>query len=156
MSFTVSFAFNRAPYNQISKPFSSALDVSGDLREETSIVDPEILIQYAGVLTAYNYAYISAFQRYYFIRNIESFRTSLWKVSMHCDVLKTFSQGILGSPAIIRRSSNNFNMYLDDPHYKCEVRPMVMTKTFPSGFDTSTASYVLALVGEAVPESSGE
>lgn len=154
MSFTVQLAYNAAPYNKISKPFTSGLALDGTLRDETSIVDPDILIEYDGALTDYNYAYIPTFRRYYFIKNIESVRNKLWRVSMHCDVLKTFSEGILGSPVIVSRSSSNFNMMLNDPYYRVQQNPIIMTKVFPNGFDTSAAQYVLALVGESVPVSS--
>lgn len=146
--------YNNEPYNKISKAIStSGLMLQGTLRDETSIVDPEVLIEYNGVLTDYNYAQIADFRRFYFIRNIESVRQNLWRVSMHCDVLKTFSEGILGSPVIVERSSSKFNMMLNDPYYRVQQNPIVMTKVFPNGFDTSHASYVLALVGESVPVS---
>lgn len=150
MSFVIDLMYNSAPYNKITKNPTSVRQLTGTLREETSIVDPEVNIEYNGALTDCNYAYIEQFRRYYFIRNIESVRNGLWRVYMHCDVLKTFSEGILGSPAIIERSTNNFNKYLNDPYFKCQQNPIIMTKNFPNGFDTSTATYVLALVGESV------
>lgn len=156
MSFPIVLQYNKDPYNKISKSPLPVATITGDLREETSIVDPEILVEYDGALTAANYAYIESFRRWYFIKNIESYRDKLWRISMHCDVLKTFSEGILGSPAILARSSSNFNMYLNDPSFKCQQNPIIMTKAFPSGFDTSLSSYVLALVGESIPVTEGE
>lgn len=146
--------YSSEPYNKISKAIATGgLSLQGTLRDETSIVDPEVLIEYDGALTSYNYAQIGDFRRYYFIKNIESVRKNLWRVSMHCDVLKTFAEGILGSPVIVARSSSDFNMMLNDPLYRVQQNPIIMTKVFPNGFDTSTAQYVLALVGESVPVS---
>lgn len=153
MSFSIVLMNNKDPYNKISKNPETVRSVSGTLKEETSIVDPVILIEFAGTLTDCNYAYIEEFSRYYFIKNIESFRTNLWKVELHCDVLKTFSEGILGSPCIVKRSSNRFNMYLNDPYYRTAQNPFIFTKNFPSGFDLSTASFVLGLVGTSTPVS---
>lgn len=152
MSFVVNLMYNHDPHNKISKSPSSVISLTGTLKEETSIVDPEILIEYAGTLTSCNYAYIPEFLRYYFIKDIENYRNNLWRVKMHCDVLKTFSEGILGSPCIVKRSSSDFNMMLNDPYFKTQQNPLIMTQTFPNGFDVSQASYVLALIGEAVPD----
>lgn len=153
MSFVIDLMYNSDPYNKISKNPSSVRQLTGTLRSETSIVDPEIVVEYSGTLTDCNYAHIPALSRWYFIRNIDSVRNNLWKLYLHCDVLKTFSEGILGSPVIVGRSSVNFNMYLNDPFYKCQQNPIVMTQVFPNGFDTSNAAYVLALVGESVASS---
>lgn len=147
MSFNIVLMNNHDPYNKISKNPVTVRTISGTLRDETSIVDPDILIEYNGTLTDCNYAYIAEFSRYYFIKNIESVRTKLWRVSMHCDVLKTFSEGILGSPCIVARSSDRFNLYLNDAHYKAQQNPIIFTKKFPSGFDLTNATFVLGLIG---------
>lgn len=149
MSFTVTVMQNNEPYNKINKSVTSGTDFTGSLVDESSIIDPVIMLE-SSTVPAGNYAYISDFGRYYFIRNIESYRTNLWRVTMHCDVLRSFASGIMSSPAIVARSSNNFNMYLNDDHYFCQENPYIFTKTFPSGFDTSNASYVLALIGKSV------
>lgn len=148
MSFTVTVMQNDEPYNKINKSITSGTDYTGSLVDESSIVDPVIMVESA-TMPAGNYAYISEFGRYYFIKNIESYRTNLWRITMHCDVLRSFASGILSSPAIVARSSNNFNMLMNDDHYYTQENPYIFTKAFPSGFDTSQASYVLALVGQA-------
>lgn len=149
MSFAIDLYSNTEPYNKILKSPTRILETSGELKEECSLIDPEVIIEYAGTLTGVNYAHIPEFGRYYFIKNIESYRTNLWRVTLHCDVLFSFSAGILSSPAIAARSSNNFNMMLNDDHYYTQENPMIFTKAFPSGFNTAQASYVLALIGQA-------
>ena len=116
-------------------------------RDESSIVDPVILVEKEDPLDA-NYAYIEAFRRYYYIKDITSVRTGLWRVTMHTDVLKTFSEGILNSPCIVAKSSSRFNLYLNDSDYKCEQCDLVFTKTFPSGFTISDSRYVAVILGE--------
>lgn len=147
MSFNIVLMDNHDPYNKISKNPTTIRTVSGTLRDEASIVDPVILIEFEGTLTDCNYAYIEEFSRYYYIRNIDAVRTNLWRVSMHCDVLKTFSEGILGSPCIVAKNSKKFNMYLNDADYKCQQNEWVLTQNFPSGFDYANAVYLLMLIG---------
>lgn len=152
MSFSIHLKNNTEPYNKINKNTDdmTTLTLSGKLTDNSTIVDPVILIEYNGALTNYNYAYIPEFGRYYFIKNVESVSNGLWSVEMHTDVLKSFASSIMSSPAIVSRSSSNFNMMLNDDHYYTQENPYIFTKNFPSGFDTSAASYVLALVGVSV------
>lgn len=147
MSFDIHLMMNNDPYNKINKNPVTVSTVTGELVDNCNIVDPEIMIQYDGAFINANYAYIPEFGRYYFIKNAETPSNGLWKLTMHTDVLMSFASAILHSPATVARSSNNFNMYLNDDHFAIQENPYIFTKAFPSGFDTSLASYVLALVG---------
>ncbi len=145
MSFTVQLMNNQEELNKINKNPSTILSITGSLREETSLIDPVILIEYNGTLTNVNYAYIAEFHRYYFITQIESVRTGLWRVYMHCDVLKTYAQGILGCDCVVARNQNNFNLYLNDAYFKVYSNPRVQVLNFPQKF--SGESYVLVMKG---------
>lgn len=145
MSFTIQLMNNQEELNKISKNPSTVLSVTGNLREETSIIDPVILIEYNGTLTNVNYGYIAEFHRYYFITQIESVRTGLWRVYMHCDVLKTYAQGILGCDCVVARNQNNFNLLLNDSYFKVYSNPRVQVLNFPNKFSGDT--YVLVMKG---------
>lgn len=150
MAFDIQFQYNNEPMNKISKtPQDVGNPISGVLRDESSIVDPIILVELEEmhVLSA-NYAYISEFHRWYYIRNWEAVRNGVWRVTMHTDVLKTFSEGILGSPCIVAKSSNRFNLMLNDGDYKCNQDIYVSTQKFPNGFDAGHGCYILTLLGE--------
>ena len=121
------------------------MSVEGNLREETSIIDPVIVIEYRGNLTNVNYMYIGAFHRYYFITQIESVRTGLWRICGHCDVLKTYAQAILGCDCVVARNQNNFNLLLNDSYFKVYSNPRVQIANFPNKFEGE--SYVLAMKG---------
>lgn len=146
MSFTINFMYNNEPMNKISKSPTTVFSLEGTLKDEASIVDPEILVAYSNPITA-NYAYIEQFSRYYYITDITSVRTGLWRIKMHTDVLKTFSQGILGSPAIIAKTSNGdfYNLYLNDADYKCQQNDIIITKKFPNGFEDNDRVVLLVL-----------
>lgn len=156
MSFPIQLMRNNDPYNKINKSPVPVITVTGELKENCTIVDPDITIQYAGSFIGANYAFIPEFGRYYFIKNAETPANGLWTLSMHTDVLMSFASSILNSPATVARSSNNFNMYLNDDHYGIQENPYIFTKSFPAGFDTSLASYVLALVGVSDNGEEGE
>ena len=147
MSFVIDFMYNNEPMNKISKTPQSVFQLTGTLRDESSVVDPIIMVEHSNPITA-NYAYIQEFSRYYYIKDIEAVRTGIWRITMHTDVLKTFSQGILNSPCIVAKSSSKFNLYLNDPDYKCQQNDVVMTQDFPTGFNLAESTYCALMFGD--------
>ena len=145
MSFSIVFMNNQQELNKISKSPATVMTLTGTLREETDIVDPQINVEYAGTLTNTNYMYIAEFHRYYFITKIESVRTGLWRVYGHCDVLKTYSNAILGTTCVVARSENLYNLYLNDSAFKVYSNPRLQIAKFPNKF--SGESYILAIKG---------
>lgn len=157
MSFPVKFIYNNEPMNKISKSVNNEImTLEGTLRDESSIVDPVILVECSNPITA-NYAYIAAFNRYYFIRDISAFRSykdenevmhNLWRITMHTDVLKTFAEGILGSPCIVAKTGgNDFNLYLPDPNYKRQQNDRYGFVEFPNGFNYDNCRFYLTFFG---------
>ena len=147
MSFSIVFMYNNEPMNKISKTPETKFTLEGVLKEESSIVDPVIMIQHDNPIDA-NYAYIAEFNRYYYIRDITSVKNGMWRITMHTDVLKTFSEGILNSPCIVAKSSSRFNLYLNDSDYKCLQDDIIMTKSFTSGFNLANSTFVAAILGD--------
>lgn len=145
MAFDIVLMNNTEELNKISKNPTTVRTLTGTLREETNIVDPEIVIEYDGTLTDCNYMYIQALSRYYFITKIESVRNKLWRVYGHCDVLKTYSQGILNTEAVVARSESKYNLYLNDPMFKVYSQPRLQIANFPNKFEGE--SFVLVMNG---------
>lgn len=145
MAFDIVLMNNTEELNKISKSPTTVRTLSGTLKEETDIVNPEILIEFDGALTDCNYMYIQALNRYYFITEITSVRNKLWRILAHCDVLKTYSQAILATPAVVSRSENRYNLYLNDSMYKVESNPRLQIANFPNKF--TGESYVLVMNG---------
>lgn len=90
---------------------------SGTLRESSSIINPVITVEEpTSALVGYNYCYIAAWNRYYFITDIVSVSNFLWEISMRVDVLNTFKTEIKQQEAIIFRTADNnlINNYIID------------------------------------------
>lgn len=145
MSFNIGLYNNTEELNKISKSPTLVLSLTGEFREETDIVNPEINIEYHGTLTNVNYMRIQELNRWYFITGIESIRTGLWRIYAHCDVLKTYSEAILGTEAVIARSENMYNLFLNDAMFKVYSNPRLQIANFPNKF--SGESYVLVMNG---------
>lgn len=145
MAFTISLRNNQEELNKINKNPAPVMSLQGTLRDGTSIVDPSILVQYDGALTGVNYAYIETLHRYYFITNIESVGNKLWLIHMHCDVLKTYAQGILNCTGVIARQENDWNLFLNDSAFKVYSNPRIQVANFPNKF--TGEDFVLVMKG---------
>lgn len=143
--FTIELMNNTEELNKISKNPTLVRSLSGYLREETDIVDPEILIEFDGTLTDCNYMHIPILNRYYFITKITSVRTKLWRVSAHCDVLKTYAEGILNTQCVVARSESRYNLFLNDSMFKVYANPRLQIAKFPNKF--TGESYILVMNG---------
>lgn len=146
MSFNVILKQNKSEKNRVVKDLTTIATLTGDLRAETSIIDPVILISasMSNVKTA-NYLEISEFGRKYFITNIRSVRDGVIEISAHVDVLSTYATQLLMNKAIISRSENDWNLYLNDGSLKAYQDSQIFTKYFPHGFEDQT--FVLVLAG---------
>lgn len=112
--------------NRVDKSgyISQVATLTGTLREQTDIVSPSINIEYSG-FPAVNYAYIAAFSRYYYIDDITSLATDLWRFDMREDVLMSFkgnkngnsSTGIYGLSAYVDRYEGATDRNLVDTAY---------------------------------------
>lgn len=135
MAFTVDFYNFAKAQNSTKRPTGSAgLSCNCILKEGCSIFQPEIQIQIA--LTSaplYNYAYIAAFDRYYFINNW-TFQDRLWTASMVCDVLGSWKNTIGNTYKYILRSSFNYDLTIKDDYYPA-------TTVGDDAIDTSAASH---------------
>lgn len=133
MSFSISLQNNSSPINKIGKAISTITTVSGDLKNESDVIRPEILIESDSSILSANYMTIDTFNRKYFIEEIQSVRTNLWLVKAHVDVLETYASQILSNTAVVLRQENNFNLLLNDGVFKCKQDPRISYRKFPSG-----------------------
>lgn len=145
MAFNIVLMNNQEELNKITKNPATVRTLSGTLREETDIVDPEINVEFDGALTDCNYMYIESLHRYYFITKIESVRNKVWRIYAHCDVLKTYSDVILNTEAVVARSESKYNLLLNDSMFKVYSNPRLQIANFPNKFEGE--SYVLVMNG---------
>lgn len=144
MAFSIILYYNDSEKNRINKSLRELRSYSGTLKDESSIINPVIVVnETVATLAKGNYMYIAEFGRYYFITNIRSIRTGLTEISGHVDVLTSFATEIRTNRAILNRSENNWNLYLNDGSLRVYANSIVLTKKFPSGF--TTQNYVMAI-----------
>lgn len=149
MAFTISLFKTASENNRVVKVLTDEKQLSGELRNQTSVLNPSIRIESADNIAGYNYCYIPEFGRYYYIADIVSVRTNVWDVSMRCDVLMSYAFQIKALTPIIEREEIGFKAELIDSDIPIDVNKKVEKYYFPNGF-TKDIQYVLTTAGGAV------
>lgn len=147
MGFTVNMCSSGSPVEALTKSLTYGSNYTCELKDDTSILRPTIIVKTSDNITGYNYMDIREFSRYYFIDDIVSIHNGIWEVSAHVDVLTTYATAIKANSAVIKRQQGKFNLYLDDPEFKTYASQQILTKKFnASGFDKSL-HYILVVNG---------
>lgn len=142
----ITLCVNNSEKNKLSKSLSNMNVFSGSLKDETSVTAPVVMMELENP-TVYNYAYIPEFGRYYFIRDMVSVRTGLWKISMQVDVLQSFRNYILGCSVILSDTENTGReMYLSGNVWKTTVKEKTDIISFPLGL-SETGYFILITAG---------
>lgn len=92
--------------NVINKDLTLKHTFNIKLKNDTDIINPVILVNDKGTMNfkECNYCYLSGFNRYYFIRTIDSMNNNVWGLHLECDVLESFKDDILNSHAEYKRN----------------------------------------------------
>lgn len=140
----------------IGKTWSNTTEmIEGKLMFDQSMLKPKFIVD--GNFSAYNYAYIPEFGRFYFIME-QSIKTgTLSEIDMQVDVLQSFKDHLVGEDsdvdAIIERQQSLNNAYFADGMYWTQTNKEVKTYpfTFANGnemkFDIPSDNFILTIAG---------
>lgn len=92
----------RDSYNTIGKTNNrtALFTMNVPLKKDTDILKPELLLYVTESLEVMNYCYISDFNRFYFIEDMEQVRENLYRIKCKVDVLESYKIQILNSKDI--------------------------------------------------------
>lgn len=131
---------------ELNKRLANDTTFSGSFRSEVSVLRPIIRIEHE-IPVPYNYCYINALGRYYFIDDIISVRTNLWDLHLRVDVLMSHRQGILNSKGILSDSESVADdMYSPGSQWATKVKKKTDIVRFPQGFG-DYPTYILITSG---------
>ena len=131
MAFEIQCFWNKSDNNVVNKSIQAVVQLTGTLRNESEVVDPVILLEIDDP-NKFNYLYIPAFKRYYYVKERTSVRNNIVEVSAHCDVLMTYKAQFLGLPAVISRNAHDYNVYLPDDQFSALGYERVQVRKFPN------------------------
>ena len=143
----VKFYWNKSENNRLNKDIQQLYSYDGILKEQVSIINPSIFIeQHIQNLGGANYMYIESLGRYYYIDDMVSVSYTLTEVHAHVDVLMSFKDYIISNGGIVKRSQNDWNLYLNDGSFKVYQYRTYSTYQFPNAFPADN-DLVLAVAG---------
>lgn len=92
--------------NVINKNLSLIHTMNIKLKDTVSITNPTLILSEVNGLDYFqcNYCFLSEFNRYYFIRDIELLNNKNYRMQLEVDVLESFKEDILNSYAEISRT----------------------------------------------------
>ena len=111
--------------NKINKALENGFTVNDVIiQNDFDITDFYLLIKNTAFSSEYNYCYIQDLGRYYFIESVEKMNGTIYKIRLTVDVLKSFSTQIENINAIITKSENPDDNFVDcekSENYTSEV-----------------------------------
>ena len=111
--------------NKINKTLENGLTANDVvMRNDFDITAFELLIKDINFNSEYNYCYIQDLGRYYFIESVQKMNGTIYKIRLTVDVLKSFSTQIENINAIITKSENPDDNFVDcekSENYTSEV-----------------------------------
>lgn len=142
------FQFNKK-INSTKRP-TGGTEFTITLKEGCDIINPTINLAGVNNPTAYNYAYIPDFKRYYYISNWEANRDR-WTASMAVDVLASYRDQIGASTQYVSRAESAYNGNIVDDLYPTSGSYDREEKVFDSVWDgpnTHYGSFVFSIAND--------
>ena len=141
------YAFSKKA-NSTARPSGTPLkSLDFYIKDGCSLLRPQIRVAWADDNMLPTYAYIAAWNRYYFVTNVEWVGSSLI-VDLTVDPLATYKTQIGASTQFVVRSAAAKNPYLQDSLYPTATFPTVEKKTQATPF-TGGGTYILGVIGRS-------
>ena len=94
------------------------LDTMVTLKENVSVIAPNLIINFNdATITEYNYVYIAALKRRYFVTEWRSVNATTWECSCAVDVLASYKTDIGAQSHYVLRSASASNPMIIDSKY---------------------------------------
>lgn len=153
MAITVDlYTFSKKTNSTAQPGGSPAASFNCTLKDETSFLSPQLMLS-ASNPTAYNYAYISTFGRYYWISDWESLKNGIWLATLQVDALASFKTNIGSSSQYVLRSASSFDGSIKDEYYPIKLShtyTIVGGASTPFAQDFNSGVYIVGCVGTGV------
>lgn len=148
---------NLSETNTIGKKWKTdtgeTLKIEGKLLYDQSILTPSFLISGAASVYTYNYAYVPALHRYYYINDIIARTNDCLQLDMISDPLQSFKDEIKDCKAVCARAEERTNFLINDG--AITVQQNVDVKTIQFRKDNARFSFTRASAGFVIIVASG-
>lgn len=139
---------NSSENNVIGKSLAQIKSVEANLKNDVSIINPTLVLNYTANILNSNYCFIPKFNRYYFIDEIVPITGDRCIVKCRVDVLESFKDDIKSLTVILDKSQSIYksNKYLDDGSFIVENKDFNTIHNFPNGFNDE-GTFILICAG---------
>ena len=139
---------NLSENNVIGKTLTQIKSVEAQLKNDVSIINPTLVLNYTANILDSNYCFIPKFNRYYFIDEIVPISGDRCIVKCRVDVLESFKEDIKSLTVILDKAQSIYksNKYLDDGSFIVENKDFNTIHNFPNGFNEE-GTFILICAG---------
>lgn len=135
MAFSAVFYKTNKRANSTFIPSGAYLDTMVTLKENVSVIAPNLIINFHdATITEYNYVYIAALNRRYFVTEWRSVNATTWECSCAVDVLASYKTDIGSQTHYILRSASEYNGYIADSAYITDASPDITIQKYLNPF----------------------
>lgn len=129
----------------VNKVLVSPTQVAGALRQDVDILHPVFKLKQSP-MPRYNYCYVQALGRYYFIDRVEYVGNNTYEISCTVDVLKTYEDAILEATATVLESDTPLP-YISTRRNVYDRQPNIEKVVFPNtGLFNENGSIVMVTI----------
>lgn len=114
---TVQFGNFSGDQRNLTKTLENGTNITCEIYEDCSIYNPRFVLDYNSSYIGFNYAYVEAWNRYYFITGQDLQAGKRIVVRCHCDVLNSFGSQIKNSQFRVQRCEVFDDPYIPDNGY---------------------------------------
>lgn len=139
---------NSSNNNVVHKSITKIKDVDLQVTDEFTVTDPIFTLARDDDYLTANYIYVPKLRRYYYatFKILDGGRMSC---ACHVDVLMSWWDGFKNSQCIAYRSSNRYNINLEDDRIVKALKPTIIYRKMGAAFTPSNVNnYVLTLSGK--------
>lgn len=127
------------------------LELPIDIKYPTDVLHPELMLNFSQSPVDYNYLYIPAFDRYYWLNGWQSVSNGLWSVTGTVDELASWREQILDlNLYVLRAASEGDGRIIDNlyPALADVTRQILYKDASPWGVESGTVGvYVVSICG---------
>lgn len=137
---------NSSENNVIGKSLAQIKSVEANLKNDVSIINPTLVLNYTANILNSNYCFIPKFNRYYFIDEIVPITGDRSIIRCKVDVLESFKNDIKSLTAIINKQETIADKFIDDGSWIVENKDFLQSYNFSNGFNDS-GEFILITAG---------
>ena len=133
---------------------TESIHYSGTFKNGTNILAPTVVLNASGGITYYNYCYIPAFDRYYFVVNWTYVEGAFWEATLSCDVMASLKSIIGASSQYVERAYSEWNGFAEDSLYPGLSMAPVQSLAISAGYNVF-GTFIVGISGCANGGSTG-